>query len=382
MWAGFFHLVFLNVVIAFVEGTIVRGFVKAPTSRLMEAMMFANILSAGFGYLLMQYLGETFANWFISDPPVSGFIWFVGTVFLLMFAVSILIELPVLRLLMRVRKITVPARGAVAGLLTANLLSNAFVFLFFSWASVLSLPQGIKIVSAEEIARDPKAMLYWIDRENKINARQLVGGETSAIAKLVSRAYKRLDLHHDDQTRDVWLEAKTESSVAVARLGRVGRATLDESARDRLQGFSKRTGYSTIIDVQLNNLVTVEAENGDWWAGQGTTLYLAEELRKIRAPDDDNDAAVIKFAVEIPGYKHWSRTHVLLPDHQVILTLGDSICLYDIPTNRIALLAHGRGPVVAPSAWCVDSNDAASPDPSTESPVNAPPDKTAPASTS
>jgi hypothetical protein len=61
-----------------------------------------------------------------------------------------------------------------------------------------------------------------------------------------------------------------------------------------------------------------------------------------------------RFAVEVPGYQHQSRTHVLLSDGQVVLTLGDSICLYDIETNRIALLAKGRGPVVVPSAWRVE----------------------------
>jgi len=89
-------------------------------------------------------------------------------------------------------------------------------------------------------------------------------------------------------------------------------------------------GYGARLGAAAEGEVETEA---DIWAAGGLWLY-GDARRRI-------------VAVETPWIKWFVRLPVLLPGGCVLFQLGpNQICLYEPSTNRVALVAKGRGPVV------------------------------------
>ena len=75
-----------------------------------------------------------------------------------------------------------------------------------------------------------------------------------------------------------------------------------------------------------------------------TGFWAAEGLRG----ENTNTGTKIKVRLETPFIQWQARNAIQLPNDQVIFQLGgDQICLFDPNTKRLAILARGRGPVVA-----------------------------------
>lgn len=331
-------LLILNPLIASIEASTVHRFAGGSWRRLWVVLVIANYSSSFLGVWLLSAVGQPLARIMIGQPPVTGFVAYSAAIIGVLVMLTLIVECGLV--LATIRFLRSSLMPTLLWTLLANLLTNAAIALFLAWLSVAKSPPGLTVVEAAELARDQQALLYWIASDNAVYARKLVGGEAVRMGAADSRGpHQWLSLTADPADNGVWL-----TQGWARRTGEAGREVVKLDQVELPAAFALRfEEYDQDHTIDLQPVTAPSLRVRNWWRSDfGTTIHDVDG--RIRA----------RFAVEIPGYSQLSWTHVLLPDGQVVLTLGDSICLYDIETNRIALLAKGRGPVVVPSAWRVE----------------------------
>lgn len=329
MWAGMLHLVFGNAFIGLGEGLLIALVFKRPKARCIGLMIAANYFSAWLG------------GWALVGGIAAKLDWNLYTAWRLFWAfvfltylMTVLLELPFIALCFW-RQEKWFLRSFKASLL-AQTASYVLLFGWYWGASGKSLYTHMNVVPPSEIRLPDNLQLYYIStQDGRVHqGSQVLGSITSTnkndrllIRPIAGQTNQwelavRLDARRDEDAIISTVLSPIESSATAAEPNEEHRPT----GRDTWFNFGNvsvmggqsntnweiRTGFWPIEGMRFKNNQTGESTHFSW-----ETLF-----------------------------SQWNaRNAILLPNDRVIFQLGqDQICIVELTTKKIALLARGRGP--------------------------------------
>lgn len=337
VWATAFHLFIGNALIGVVEGLILAKFFSLKKRKTVLLLVAANYFSAWMGAL---FLGGPVVR-FLHTDLYNGWRWFWILVFATYF-MTLFLEWPFVAFCFRGDPHWI--KRSLKGNLLVQSLSYAVLFSWYWMASGATLYTQTHVVSAKEIAVPESVLVYYIsDQDGDVYSQKLSTGETRKVFALKStNENDRLIVHKGSSNNNCWsLAARLETSDPnSAKFVQIIKCIDGQAALDSRAAHDPSTEVGTWMNFgEVPRLAGEDATN---WKFQ-TGFWPVEGLYG----KSKGDGATAHISFETP-FAAWSiRNATQLPKDQVVFQFSsDQICLFDPETKQIALLAHGRGPVV------------------------------------
>jgi hypothetical protein len=333
MWAAGLHLLFGNALIGLVEGLLLARFFKAPVGRSVGCMILANYVSGGAGVLLLDdkhlKLPEvTIANlkfWFCALTAVA-------------FVITLVIEFPFIWLSLR----TMPHafRRSIRADLAIHAITYPLLFLIYWTFSGTSLLTRVSVVDVRSLVPSQDYDLYFITPDGKRVVKNRLGDTRQETVIEVSAPTRndRLFAQKDAQEKyDLGLHLQhypdPESDKIIVR-DFAARASLDCNIEN---------GFTSPPDTWQNHGPASSLTDCSNWKYR-TGFWPVQGIHG----DNTKDGSRIHFSLETIFFQWAARNATHLQGDSVVFQLGDhQICIMHPPTHRIALVALGKGPVVA-----------------------------------
>jgi hypothetical protein len=336
LWLSFLHLLFGNAIIGIVEGLILARLLRCSADRAIMLLIIANYASAWLGgVLLLPALSA------IPDITVENVrLWFLAML-VLAFLLTLLIEYPFFWLsapaAMR------PWRGLLPAVMKVHGISYGALVVLYLLASGTSLVTRARVVSINELSLPAEYRLYFINQAGDRVLHAPLNDPASAETLRDIRARHRND-----------------------RLFTRPRA---DGGFDLLMYFGSdnhNTYHETPILEDFASVAPIEwrMTHGDTSKG-ASTWFNAGEVPNIGGESDWEFFASFwpvgglggentktgeraRLALESPFFMWPFRNAVQLRGEIVVAQIGnDQIAAMHLPSRRIALLARGKGPIVA-----------------------------------
>jgi len=335
MWAGMIHLLFGNALIGLVEGLALSRMCQTPRGISVGVLVLANYTSAWVGGLLIAGLLVDRVD--ITIGNVGVWFWlFVGVAFL----VTLLVEFPFFWFLLRKKQRAV--KSAIRATLVINGLSYFCLFLWYWMASDASMMTGLSVVGAGDLCPKEGYALYYIAPDGSRVLKSDLAGKNEAVLREV------LATHGNDR---LFVRKNAEGGCDLL-------LHLESEGRDRhkeemvLRGFSRLAplewrmaeGHAqTPVGSGLNcGPVPSLATSTDWEMQSG--FWPVEGIRGKTKKGDLR----FRYSMETPFVAWNVRNATQLQGDLVVFQLGgDQICILHPQSRRIALIARGKGPIVA-----------------------------------
>jgi len=336
MWASILHLVFGNAIIGLIEGFIVAWKFKCSKWKTILILIAANYVSAWAGGLLV-------AGGLASLPDITIQnirFWFLAFL-VAAFVVTILIEFPFFWLAMRSKGNSM--RRTILATLIINVISYVFLFGWYWTASGTSMLTRLEVVPAETMELSEPYSLYFISRDgNQICQMNLCDPESiRSVAKVVAH-------HRNDR---LFARPRTDSGFDLLLFldsddRRAGKETkiLEDFSDDAPIDWRIKEGHSGRAEGTWSNFgpVPIIGKKSDWefdtafWAFGGIS------------GNNTKTGMSLRFSLELPFAAWYVRNATQIPGEYVVAQLGeDQICLMHLESDPPALIARGKGPVVA-----------------------------------
>ena len=336
MWATMGHLVIGNALIGAFEGLLLSALLKTPRIRGVLALIAANYTSAWIGGVLLT--GQLADHVEITIENLR--LWFC-LLALAAFVLTLLIEFPFCWLL--VRKQDHSIRKALKATLLINLASYLVLFGWYWAASGTSMLTQLEIVPAAQLRPPKDCALWFISRDGKrILRSDLAGGHADTVREMPAthrddRLFARVNDHgrfdlllHLDAER----EADEKSELVLADFAAL--APLDERRTD----VAGAKPYGTWFN--FGAVPSLAAKDTGWKYRTG--FWAAQGLSGVNEKTGER----VHLSLEIPFAAWMTRNAVQLDGDLILLQLGlDQICLLQPTQKKIALVARGKGPLVA-----------------------------------
>lgn len=331
MWFTMLHLLFGNLIIGLLEGTLLSMMMKARLGRSIMLVIPANYLSAFAGALALHWI-------FTPQPDIH--LENIGRWLLIMtstaFLITLIIEFPFFWFATRTLK---PRFLKLAGVIVLiHIISYGGLVLVFWWVSPTSLVTKLAVVPPQQLmAKASGCSLYHITRDGGTILRtDFSTGKTVEVLKVDARDKNDRLFARDDEgaaRHDLYLLSGESEKCVLPDFAPSAAVIRDPSG--------------TQLDKQDNTWSTFNrtaslAGHSDWrfnagfWDAEGITGINQKENKKVR------------YALETP-FVSWSVRNVTqLPGDLLVFQLSDEqICLLDPHAKLISLIARGKGPVVA-----------------------------------
>lgn len=336
IWASMLHLLFGNALIGVLEGFLLHGMFKIPKSKTIPLLIAANYASAWVGgWLVARYFAS------LADLTIENIQWSFWCFVLIAFVVTLLIELPFFRFAMRKRDR--PLRQSVIATTVIHGISYTLLLGWYWSASGTSMLTRVEVVAPESLPIPEPYALYYISQDGKqiVRANLTHAGSTDVIAHV--EAHHRNDRlfvrtgHEAGFDLCLWQDADDQ-------------ATAKESLI--LSNFSERapidwrmtSGESPKPSGTWFNFgdIPVIAVDSDWKYRTG--FWALEGIRG----ENQKTGVKLRFSLETPFASWPMRNATHIAGDLVVLQLDeDQICLMHPPSQRIALIGRGKGPIVA-----------------------------------
>lgn len=328
MWAGMFHLLVGNALIGFCEGAILQKKYAAEHRPYLQ-MIGANYVSAWLGGFALGWFAGLL-DWNLNNG------WLLFWLFaVLAYGMTIFVEWPFVAWAFprqsRNWRLALKASWLVQ--------SCSYVVLFTGYwlVSSTSIYSCVAVVAPSEIRLSDNLNLFYLGTDGRVYRQHEVQGDfvsTNDNDRLyfepnpdVTNAWDlhvRVDARHDADARFIKLASALAGSAA----------SVDEQRAN--EGKVRETWFN------FGKALTVGVGTNDvWYLRSG---FWAIEGLRVR---NEESAEQYRFSWETP-FSQWPVRNVIqLPNEQAIFQLGENqICVLELRTRRVALLARGRGPAV------------------------------------
>jgi hypothetical protein len=328
MWGMMLHLVFGNALIGLAEGLLLARAFGLKRRRCIWLMIAANYFSAWVGRVIIQSQSERELTLYEAMP----WIWsMIAAAFLL----TILLEWPFVALCFRREarpRVTVIGASALV-----QALSYVALLGCYSMVSRVSFYTKSHLVAPADMTQETDASIYYISAASGDVYSLRPDNLTPRFEFDLNSSNRHDRLAAQTNGPHEWTmvfhktTAGTEGKVEAIASGLSGE-TLEswegwDFYRPSHQNFGKVPSFNT---------------NSNW--GFYVGYWPVEGILAI----NDQTTEIIRLAAETPMHSAWIRNATQLSNNQLVFQLGDDqICLLDPTTRQIALLARGRGPVVA-----------------------------------
>ncbi len=336
MWASMLHLVFGNAIIGLIEGLLLAWIFKCSKWKSILILIAANYASAWAG-------GFFVANYLASLPDITIQtiqLWFLGFV-LAAFVVTLLIEFPFFWLALRSRENAL--RRALVATPLIHGVSYALLLGWYWMASGTSMMTKLEVVSADEMEVSEPYSLYFISVKGDQVLRMDIknSGSAQPISEVAAphrndRLFVRprdgsgfdLLVYLDSEDRGAETEALVlEDFSEQAPVERRISEEHSEEAEGSWFNFGPVPAIGTDSDWEFRT---------GFWPGEGISGVNKKAGKKLH------------FSLELPFAAWPVRNATQISGDYVVAQLGDDqICLMHLESGRIALIARGKGPIIA-----------------------------------
>lgn len=335
MWAAGLHLLIGNLFIGLIEGLLLSALFKTPLGKSVMLLVVANYLSAWGGGVCMV---EPLAN--IPDMTIVNvrfwFCFFVAVAF----AVTVLIEFPFFWCLFRGRQRSL--RSAVIATLLMHGISYSMLFAGYWAASGTSMMTQLEVVPAHKLLPKENYALYFLTPDGSRVVRSDLAGDRMETVRTLS-ARERDDRLFVRPAKGGKLDLFVLLNAAEGCGNTEEFVAGDFADLAPIEQQIKHDPSFKAEDLWQNLGAVPSLESAtDWkcfagfWAVEG--IYGENERTKLR----------FHFSLETPFIQWAVRNATQIEGDCVVFQLGDDqICILQPQLKKIALIARGKGPVVA-----------------------------------
>jgi len=341
MWASMLHLVFGNAIIGLFEGMLLARIFKCSAWRSVLALIPANYASAWVGMLLFSGVFKPLPDITkIPDITIENIrFWFCSFV-VFSFLVTLVIEYPFFWYVMRFQERRL-VRAAKATALV-NAISYVFLFGWYWMASGTSMMTQVQVVSPGSLTpRDEYALFFISTDGSQILQTDLDGQHRSVLCAVVAP-------HRDDR---LFARQNPETGYDLF-------VHLDSKDRDKVREDLIAANFSDLAPVDWRISQGHSEKTEGTWFNLGPAPSLASKsdwefstgfwpVEGITAENKKEEES-LGFSLETPFAAWIIRNATQLEGDIVVFQLGENqICKLDPASKRIALIARGKGPIVA-----------------------------------
>lgn len=336
MWASMLHLVFGNVVIGLIEGLLLAWLFKCSKGKSILILIAANYASAwAGGFLVAGYLPS------LVDITIHNIqSWFV-TFVVVAFVVTILIEFAFFWFALGSREHRL--RRTLTATLAVNGISYVLLFGWYWIASGTSMLTQLEVVSVDKMKLPEPYALYYLSTggDHVIRMYPTDSDSKETISKVT--AHHRNDRLFSRPRRDsgfdlfVYLDSKDRGSETESKV-------LEDFSEQAPVEWRITEGHSEKAEGSWFNFGQVPAigTESDWEFRTG--FWPVEGI----VGENEKEGKTVHYSLELP-FVAWSvRNATQISGGHVVAQLGDDqICLMNLESGTIALIARGKGPIVA-----------------------------------
>lgn len=350
LWAGAFHLVFGNAVIGVLEGLVLARLLGRPRLRAVLIMVVANYASAWAGawLVLHEWAGRV-------DLTIGNLSAWICVLVAAAFLLTLAVEYPFIRHGIGGRRAET-AGGGVACLrpvLIVNLVSYLLMLGGYWSVSGTSLLTGFEVVAPESLGAPADLRLYHLSNDGtRIFRRDLRGGmeellrPTPLVSPEDAERADRLFARPDASGKiDLWLLVQSAEPVGMVRQDPPVLVQADFASAAGIDATLLASPPREVEDTWFNfgDAALLVGEQGSEWRFE-SGFWPLEGLSGRNSGTREQ----FHLSLETPLVRWPVRDVVQLEGDLLVFQLGrDQICLLDPHGKRIALLARGRGLVVA-----------------------------------
>jgi hypothetical protein len=226
------------------------------------------------------------------------------------------------------------SRGWKRSLKASWLVQSASYLFLFGWywmASGTSIYTKMNVVGAGEIALADNVMLFYIGRDGRVHHNgELVGALVSTNRN--DRLYFEPAADATNQW-ELWMQTAPESvRLAGGFPGRAASVEERSPGRQEIRATWFNFGAALPVGVETNGMWQLTS---GFWPTSGLRVQQRQTGEGYRLAWETT-------------FSRWPIRNVMqIPGAQAIFQLGpDQICLLDLKTKRLALIARGWGPAV------------------------------------
>jgi hypothetical protein len=342
MWAGAFHLLIGNLFIGILEGLLLGFVFKLPKWKSILLMIIANYFSAWVGYGLLV----SCKNYFDGIITVYQAAFYLWMALFVAYLITLFLEWPFVWAAMKNQ----------SGRLRKSIWADVFVqtasyaLLAMCWyypVSHISMIQTPELTDNLNFIKNKTVAVYYISTEDNNVYKMCLDGTNAATVNTFERKYiqPRLYLKYDEKRKttdfiyrttdfiSVAIKSENEKDVEVTIFPSVLNET-ESKQRNRDHGISGDSYYKDFLcDLR-------DSQDRQWdiaWCDSWLSLTQGKKWTGIKE---------IRMEMETPFLTWYIRSVTALPGDEIVFQLGNQICVYSRPENKLALLVKGTSPIV------------------------------------
>jgi len=333
VWGTAFHLLLGNLLVGALEGAILARLFSLKLRRCIGLLIVANYVSSWVGLWAIDKL----ARWL--DPDLYHGLQAAFGLIATTYVLTLVLEWPFVAI--AVGGTPGWLRRSVQGSLIAQTASYVLIFGAYALVSATSLYTRFSVVPREQLSLPGGVQVFYLGAQDG-DVYRLVDRSAPTRVLAWHSVHESYDPHPDslrfDQEPDdslAWDLVAVRAERGQAGSTVVAVAGVVRSPRDSVWNSVQPGGPFRVPAIGAALESPWQFRTSPWpSAGMwGRNRTRGEPLR-------------LAFGTPVLGWSIWRAIH--LPGDRILFVLGrDQICLVDLPTRRVALLARGRGMVAS-----------------------------------
>jgi len=311
----FMHLAVLNFFIGIIEGLCLGIIFKLPKWKTMGWMVLANYFSSWLGmFLLKGVRTEDIAPYQVETYIIE----IVAVAYLL----TLILEFPFVYLACKSKS---PCwKYSIIGSLMVQTVSYVLLIGFWYYPiSSIGILKDVQWVKKLDFVKNNNAVMYYIDATGKnVYRTKLNGGDQTLVFTSEKGGIDVLGFEYDEEKRTADLVAFSDKHCLVIK------SALNEAEYEtRKNRF--RWGDEAEDFRNEDERVWLVSRSED-------SLWLVDSVH-------NNET---RLRLDVPFLKWPFCWLSVLPGDEIVFQLGNQICIYSRPENKLALLVKGTSPAV------------------------------------